>query len=333
MTLLALWDEMYSAAPRGRDGRVVRRVRPDSSLDAFAVLELSARAGETRRAIELRVEPSAVSEVDAPTSTRMVHASIEPRDDGRSALVLRLEHDGAREIFAAMGADVLRATADAASQRAAVLAWLGRFAKWRRMLQSAGRGLGPERQRGLFGELLFLRDTLVPAVGFDEAVRAWIGADGAPRDFELRGLGVEVKTSAANEPHIVAINGERQLDDTGLRRLTLVHFSLEVLRDSEQSLPKAVETVRDMGAHHAEAGLLEDRLLQCGYIDEHADLYRRAGYALRRSSHFRIHDGFPRIIEGDLRDGIGAVKYRLAVDACRNFEVPIDEFTALLENQ
>ena len=85
--------------------------------------------------------------------------------------------------------------------------------------------------------------------------------------------------------------------------------------------PHIVADLRNVGAGHSEAGRFEDRLLQSGYLDIHEPLYRRTGYAVRRTSFFHVEHGFPRITEKDLVDGIGAVRYSLAIDACRDYEV------------
>jgi hypothetical protein len=312
---------------------VVRRVHPESAVDIYAALELHPLERRTRRTLELNVASAAVKDIEPPASTRQVEASIEGRGSGRSALVLGLEDPGVRDLFGSMCADVANTTAACSTDADAVSAWTGRFAKWRRMLQGGSRGLSPRRQRGLFGELLAIREMLIPSVGFDEAIRAWTGPDGAPRDFELRALGVEVKSSAANEPQVVPVHGERQLDDSGLDALLLVHFSFEILRDAGETLPGMVSSLRDLGEGRAEAGVLDDRLLQSGYLDDHARMYRRTGYSVRRISHFRVRDGFPRIVEGGLVDGIGSVSYRLAIDACRGFEVGAGELTQLLERR
>ena len=330
MNLVELWRELENRAPEERTGRMVQRIHPDSKVDLFVTIEVGGPGRGMRRALELQVADAALTQVDLPDGTRQVALSIDDRGEGRKALVLRLEDPGVGDIFAAMCADVAAATASCDTDAEAVGIWTGRFAKWRRMLQGSQQGLPPRRQRGLFAELLTIREHLVPAVGFDEAVMAWKGPDGAPRDFELGGSAVEVKSSSANEPQVVPVHGERQLDDIELDALVLVHQSLEVLRDAGESLPQIVGDLRMAGAMHAEAGMFEDRLIQSGYLDVHEPHYRRTGYAVRRTSFFHVQPGFPRITERDLVDGIGAVRYSLVIDACRDFEVPEAFLTARL---
>jgi hypothetical protein len=319
MTLSDAWTRLELAAPDERSGRMVQRVHPESAIDLYATLETG--PGSRRRAVELEVDGNLVAGIDPPEGTGGVECRIDARPPARAAVILSLTDPGATDLFAALCEDVVAATAACRVPDQAVGVWLGRFAKWRRMLRGGRQGLSPERQRGLYGELLTIRDHLIPALGFDEAIRAWLGPDGAPHDFETGGCGVEVKTSAANEPQVVSINGERQLDDTGLDPLMLVHHSLEVLRDAGDTLPGLVAELRGSGTGHPEAGTLEDRLLQTGYADVHEPRYSRTGYEQRRLSVFRVRDGFPRITEATLVDGVGDVHYRLAIDACREHEV------------
>jgi hypothetical protein len=224
--------------------------------------------------------------------------------------------------------DVADATATRLTDAEAVAVCVGRFAMWRRMLQGGSPELTARRQRGLFAELMTIRDHLAPLIGFDESVRAWRGPEGAPRDFEVGGVAVETKSSAANEPQLVPVHGERQLDDAGLDALVLL--SLEILRDAGETLPGIVQAVRALGDGLVEAGTLEDRLLQSGYVDLHAPMYRRTGYEVRRTSLFLVSTGFPRITEADLVDGVGSVRYSLAIDACRAFEVDGEILARLL---
>lgn len=321
MNLADLWGELENRAPDERTGRMVQRIHPDARVDLFVTLEIGGPGHSMRRALELQVDDAVLADYNVAGGTRQVALSIDDRGGGRSALVLRLDDPGVADIFAAMCDDVASATAAVDTDAEAVEVWTGRFAKWRRMLQGGPQGLPPRRQRGLFAELLTIREHLVPAVAFDEAILAWKGPDGAPRDFELGGSAIEVKSSAANEPQVVPVHGERQLDDAELAALVLVHQSLEVLRDAGESLPHIVADLRRLGAGHPEAGTFEDRLLQSGYLDIHEPLYRRTGYAIRRTSFFHVEQGFPRITERDLVDGIGAVRYSLAIDACRDYEV------------
>jgi hypothetical protein len=316
MNLSEEWAELEGRLPAGRDGRMSRRIDAEASVDLRIVA-----AREGRRGLELEVAAGALSQIHRPDPTKAVALNLEERGTGRAALTLTLTDPSAADIFATFCDDVAEATLTATTDAEAVATWLGRFARWKWLLQRAADGLSPERQRGLFAELWTIREILDETVGLAEAVAAWKGPEGGPRDFETSGIGIETKSSAANEPQVVPINGERQLDDSGLDGLFLVHLSLEVLRDAGETLPSIVAAVRGLADGGPAAGSLEDRLVESGYSDSHAHLYARNGYELRRISIFRVVEGFPRITETGLPDGIGRVHYRLAIDTCRDHEV------------
>jgi len=330
MNLVEIWQELENDAPERQTGRMQRRLLPDASIELYATVQLRGVAKTSRRALELVVATASLDDIELPTPTELVDVLSEPRPPDRTAIILALDDAGAAELFAAMCSDVAIIAGAVGDEEAAATALCGRFERWRRMLQGGARGLAPHRQRGLYAELLTLHELLAPLVGLDEAILAWLGPEGAPRDFEIDNFGVETKSSAANEPQVVTINGERQLDDQGLRGLVLVHSSLEALRDGPQSLPAVVARLREAAGNRPAAGILEERLFQSGYLDLHAPMYRRTGYAVRRLSLFRVNATFPRIVETDLADGVGHVRYSLAIDACRDNEIDRATFEELL---
>jgi hypothetical protein len=86
------------------------------------------------------------------------------------------------------------------------------------------------------------------------------------------------------------------------------------------------ELVLDSGAEVE----LEDSLLEFGFTDLHAPRYAGTGYTVRDSRFFRVEPGFPRLTEADLPEGVGGLRYQLAIAACADFEVPADEVRELI---
>ena len=328
MNLEALWSSLELRAPDDRDGRMEQRIHPDAAIDLF----VSAQRREPRRALELRVSDAAAPD-ELPSGTRGIGVAAHPIPGaaGRTAITLELHDAAGRQLFAALCADVAAATAVCEDERRAVATLVNRFLRWRRLLERAPEGLSSAARKGLYAELWVIRELLEPAVSIDSAVMAWIGPEGAPRDFEHLGHGIEAKASAANEPQVVAVNGERQLDDAGLRSLHLVHLSLEVVQGGGETLPAMVRSLRERTADRAVEAQFEDLLLEAGYADIHAVHYDREGYGLRRLTVMRVRDGFPRLTEDTLPDGVGSVRYRLAIDACRDHEVDRTQLTTSLE--
>ena len=194
-------------------------------------------------------------------------------------------------------------------------------------------GLSAEEQRGLWGEIHFLRSHLLPALG-PGVVAAWKGPDGASQDFQLSAGCVEVKTTLANQPQVVRIANERQLDDPHRNALFLHTLALEILEGDAATLPAAVHNLRVALSPHAIASeQFEDALLAIGYFDTHAPRYAGCGYAVRSESNFRVRVGFPRLIENDLPLGVGDTSYGLSLAACAGYAVPAEELIQTLTAQ
>lgn len=321
MDVDAIWTDLERQLPAGAHGRQQQRIYPDSRVD----LLLAALAPGPRRSLLLQVATSAVEQIEELPSARGISVVLLHGDDsGNSTLELQLDEPGANDVFAALVADVARTTAETRDDEAAVTAFLGRLGRWMRLLQRESQGLSGERQRGLYAELWFIRDRLASTVGLDEAVQAWQGPSGAPHDFQTSSGSIEVKSTATNQPQVLRIASERQLDETGTPALHLLHLSLDVHRDSGESLLEIIAAIRTAVANGPVATLFEDRLLDAGFADVHAANYAHTGYTLRDMNFFTLVEGFPRITEHSLPPGVGAVSYTLTVAACLSFGVAED---------
>jgi hypothetical protein len=322
----ATWRDLEAALTPGRMGRIERGVYPD----AAAELSLAVTNPGSVRSFALCVPAEAVNELEGVPEAVGLQTTLEIGSDGGPAtLEIALEDEAARDVFTVLAGDIIEAAARSEDGASAVRAWISRLRRWQRLLQQSPQGMSQRAQRGLFAELWVLRETILPITSVEPGLRAWVGPEEAVHDFQTPAMHIEVKSSVAGEPQVVTINGERQLDERGTPGLCLIHLSLAVSREEGESLPDMVANVRALARGGAEEVLLEDRLADGGFHDGHAPRYR-ARYTLRDRRHFRISDGFPRIIESDLAEGLGRVEYRLAIAACDDYEVEEADLLAAL---
>ena len=252
------------------------------------------------------------------------HGSEKP--SAHQFLVLEQGDESPREVFEVLVADVVDSVLSRNAGESIRDVIATRLDRWKTFFEERGlAGLGPEAQQGLFGELWFLREHLIPRAGLSSSISSWDITHRAVHDFQFPRHAFEVKTSAAKQHLRVHVASERQLDNTGLETLKLIVISLSIVQGGGETLPEVVASVRAaLAASPQTARLFEDKLLDEGYMDAHEELYR-SGYAFRNIRAYRVVPGFPRILEGDLKPGVGDVSYSVVLSACEPFKIAIDE--------
>ena len=156
-----------------------------------------------------------------------------------------------------------------------------------------------------------------------DAVQSWRGPYGDEQDFLLAGRMIEVKTQLSTSDKYLPISSEEQLD-TASGQILLCHQTLDVPAEEEggaMSLNGLVSSLVDpmVISDLAAADLLRAALLEAGYRKR--EEYRRPYWLLNGRSFYVVGEGFPRIIPGMIGSGIDKVRYRVAVQACGEFEI------------
>lgn len=311
------WDLLEAQPPDGQ--RLTARLAvPSRSQDIFIALDAAGR-----RYVLIKVppgEPCALPErISKGIAIQTVEMSVGPGLDMVVFVeVACLEPSGyaaldvvTRELVEALGAG----------------ASIGRIrlvqsvlAKWRRFWSGVAQNFLPkEAQLGLFGELWFLSKWLLPSVGISRAVPMWRGPAGARNDFEVQGLGIEVKTSGrVDGSH--QVNGLEQLLEPANGALLLFSLSLREEASGTESLPRLVEDLRAaLALDPVELIQFESMLLAAGYEDAHSPEYGKTKLRVRGQGLYRVTNGFPRLIPSSFQNGVPTgvsnVCYELRLEA------------------
>lgn len=182
------------------------------------------------------------------------------------------------------------------------------LAKWRRFWSLQPRKLlSREEQIGLFAEIWFLAEWLIPKTGPREAVSRWRGPLGARHDFEWRGRSVEVKATVSTRGRIHRIHGLDQLQppETG----DLLFFSLRLREEggASHTLPRIVANCRELlQAEAAAADDLEHLLARAGYSPAHEADYAESRWRVVEEGLYRVEGDFPRLTIANFPDGVPA---------------------------
>ena len=282
-----------------------------------------ARAADKAILLTMSLSGESVPSTPLP-ALRDIEVTLSPPDDsGSRILAFKLLDTGQEDLFHTLCQDIISAAGATATEREACSIALMRTWRWHHLLRGGGTGLSLERQRGLIGELQVLEQLLIPQLGGSNAVAAWKGPLGSPKDFEIGRVAIEVKARRGGATPIVAITSEDQLDESGVDSLFL--YVCEV--DGAQADDLGSFTVTDMaervrillesedpGAFHRFEGLIMATGLDSG------DDYSQSRW-LEGSSHiYTVSGNFPRIKGYELRQGISRVRYSVSLSDCQPFE-------------
>ena len=245
-------------------------------------------------------------------------STVSPGRSGRMRLILALADPEFLDVFSSLADDIVRTLVAATDEAEAVAQLVDRLRTWQEFLRRSGsQGMSREARRGLYGELVFLRDHLLKVLSETDAVMAWTGPSGAPHDFQTPYGSVEVKTTAAASPHSFRVSNIRQLDDGGVAALFVCVVKVDESESGEETLPAAIDQLRS--ALGASAKQLDEPLIKAGYIEAQRTLYQSPRYSIRSPRFFRIGDGFPRLLESEIPSGVERVSFSVAMAACADF--------------
>ena len=255
-----------------------------------------------------------------------------PEGSGRrDFLVIRLTETEHRDIFYRFCTDIVDAAATSDSDQGALDTCILRTWRWHRLLKGGRDGrLTDEEQKGLIGELVLLREHVVPVIGVSDGIRSWVGPLGALRDFEVETVGLECKACAPLAPTVRVASAD-QLGSTRTKPLFLHVIEVApALDDASEavSVTDVVDQVRQQVETKdvAALGEFEERLWAVGY--DPADDYSERRWVIGSSSFFAVVDGFPRITTPMLPMGVMDLRYKILLAACERFRV---EATAVMQ--
>lgn len=288
----------------------MRRVDARGKHDFFwATVENKAPA--LLMGLELETEMAA----DLPT---LKNIDVQFRTVNGRALVISLLDNAHREIFETLCRDIVEAAEGAPDQSAALDRVIRRTLRWHFLLKGGSSlGLSKEEQRGLVGELAFLRE-IATDVSPETAIEGWTGPDGAAKDFEFPTACIEVKARRGAAKPYVRISSEDQLSDVTGRKLFLRVYDVDsaVIPEGDNLHGHVEKTVAMFEDYPDCLDALEERLEAVGY--DHTHDYEKRRWIVGTCRTFAVAEGFPRITP-PLTSGVHNVTYAIDLAECAQF--------------
>jgi hypothetical protein len=254
--------------------------------------------------------------------------------DSDRILIFKLLDSAYIDIFFRLCTDIVCSAVKAEKEKEAVGCALARTWRWHHLLRGGGDGrLSPEEQKGLIGELFVMEKYLLPNLTATNAISAWQGPLGAPKDFELGRICVEAKARRSGSAPFVAISSEHQLDDADIDALFLHVVALDNATPDNGSKFSLTDVASRVKKEIESASIevvdeFDGKLIAAGFNwgEDYSDSLWQEG----QSRVYKIEDGFPRITAQAVSSGVSNVKYAIDLSNCEPFIVSAEELTDMI---
>jgi hypothetical protein len=240
-------------------------------------------------------------------------------DQGVSRLILTLDLKEDWEIFFTLCLDLTVASDNVGTIDGFIASIQQRLNRWQSLLKmSRGQEMSRIIQMGLFTELSFLLNYLIPELGVEQSIISWVGPDSDKQDFLLEGSVVEVKSYRTSKGQKISISSVGQLFSEK-DPLYLASYALST-GESGATVSNLINSIESLIAPKDEGlfGLLGDKLTNYGYIPESPNSILLQ-FVIDSENFYLVSELFPKIIPTDIPKSIADIRYSIDLSECKDF--------------
>ena len=257
-----------------------------------------------------------IDKIENIPCSNAVRAESRELSNGSWALELQLIQNEYEEEFLCLGWDIITYSNN---ENNPVDALIKRYLSWQRLLQYAGKNIMSfSRQKGLIGELLFLKQS-IERYGIDYSLISWTGPDGSDQDFIYQDTWNEVKAvSLAAEA--VKISSLEQLCQETEGTLTVFVLEKTTPGNDRIILPHLVSEIRSKFEEKTELQDMFDlKLFKYGYRKRDEMEYEKNCFRYVDKVDYVVNDNFPKLTRDNVASEIVAGEYTLSLVAIEKF--------------
>ena len=245
-------------------------------------------------------------------SSKSIEASCNQRKDGKYAISFTLMEKQQEDVFITMASDIIEFSHTDASD-AALLKVIKRYGAWLKLLDHKHKAiLGSNSQKGLIGELTFLKERMELGMKPSSAIAGWGGPDGLDQDFEYDDGWHEIKATGVSSAS-VSISSVEQLDrrDEG----ELIVYRIDKCAPTQKGATTLYMLIHYIIGIIQQAAETPDdfilKLASAGYIDS-ID-YDKQFYSVGAKQAYIVNDSFPRLRRSNVPSELINAEYQLSL--------------------
>ena len=255
-----------------------------------------------------------ISRISSSDFLRVIHLTC----GDEKFLRFSLSNSDLLEYFCTFCEDLILSTIVVSDDNTAYQILKERYFSWKQLFRPNQGNLTEPEIMGLIGELLFLKDKMIPLKGVDVALDSWVGPEKTHKDFSCDDDWYEVKTINYGKES-VRISSIEQLD--AIKDGQLIIYSLERMSSSFNGL-KLNDIVNTMigifqSSHLKDLFLAKLSLYGFDFASENDNYV----YDLREISVYNVSKDFPKLKRELLPDAIIKVQYDINISDIENYRV------------
>lgn len=231
---------------------------------------------------------------------------------------LLAEH--AKQVFFVLCSNLVKSAIGCQSEEIAMAAIKNRFTTWKKLFKNPSSEMTEELYKGLFGELFFLKNHLIPCCGSSAAVSAWSGSDRTAKDFSIGNDWFEVKTVSTNA-ETVKISSLTQLDADKPGHLVIVKTEKmsNEFDNRESSVEQLVTAILNAITDEALKDDFVNKVTLYGYnLDADPSHFHK--YRVQKMNFYRVNGDFPKITPDKVSYAeIVRVAYELSISSIEKY--------------
>lgn len=271
---------------------------------------------ESQKAVVL-ISDSPVKNIE---SLKSIAFNCAQRQDGKYALAFILLSKEMEEVYITMCGDIIRFSSNESSPAKALIQVIGRYKQWIKLLEHQRSALmGSSAQKGLIGELYYLKYCLESGMNLEETIVGWVGPEGADQDFQFSDGWHEVKATGISSSEI-GISSIEQLDNNESGELIIIRIDKcadekkgsITLRSMVQSIIPLLNN--DFSALES----YNSKLSKAGYID--LPEYDQQYYYISKMETYMVDDAFPRLRRTCLPSEVTQCNYFLSISSIEKWK-------------
>jgi hypothetical protein len=253
-------------------------------------------------------------------SSRSIEIIKGNRKDGRWATQIKLLRKEQEEVFTHLCWDLIEHSRSAKSKTTGLEIVIARFLKWQKLMEGGNELLPDEVIKGIIGELFYAKNVLHDRYNYDLIFSAWLGPEGADKDFVFEETWAEIKAIKTGKSAIT-ISSMDQLSSKNVGTLVVATVDSTSSADANGfSFASLINEFRErLSASPSALFDYESKLLELGYVDrkEYNDRY----YVFYGFRFYRVGEDFPKLQRETVPNEIVRVKYDIALSEIKEFEM------------